>query len=184
MIEYFEGKVLGSNKNYIILDLKGIGIKIFCTNPLFYKEGSNYRVPIYIHINENDRDCYGFNDFKEKDLFTKLLTVRGIGPKTAFNIIGSAGKDSIIEAIANKDIDYLKKINGLGIKNASEIVLELSDKFKKYKIENNSVFKQIFFALEKMEFKTKDINYAISLLDKNITDVQVGVKECLKVLKP
>lgn len=182
MIEYLEGKIISIDKSFIVLDLKGIGIKIYHTNPLFFKLNNFYKIDVFIYVKEDDKDCYGFNNLEEKELFINLISVKGIGPKTSFNMIRNSGKDLIIEAIVYKDVDYLKKLNGIGIKLANQIILDIYDKYKNYKIIHNSIKKDVYDALVNLNINSKDINYVLENLNPNIINSDIALKEALKLL--
>ena len=82
----------------------------------------------YMHISENDVSLFGFESMEEKDLFMRLISVKGLGPKTAMNMLARAGYDEIIAAVETGNVAALKKMPGIGAKSASQIVLDLKGK--------------------------------------------------------
>lgn len=130
MISYIQGKLFHKTTNYLtVLTSSGVGYKIYSTNNVVsqYNISDSIALFIYSNIKENDISLFGFKESEELEFFEKLISVSGIGPKIALDILGSPIK-LISRAIIEKDIPTLTKIKGLGKKTAERLVLELKNK--------------------------------------------------------
>ena len=128
LYNYINGKVTIIRGDYIVLENNGIGYEIRVPNPFKLKLNEDYKIYTYLHVRDDIRDLYGFTTIKEKDLFLKLISVKGIGPKTALAVIGSAEIEKVIEAIESKNSKYLQRFPGIGPKASQQIVLDLFGK--------------------------------------------------------
>ncbi len=133
MISYLEGKIEYSGDKYVILNAGGIGYKVSIVPKLLNTlSKSQDKVKLHIHSQLNMRegtfDLYGFDKREGLDLFHLLISVSGIGPKNALNILSSVEPKHLKAAVINNDPDYLKKISGLGPKTAQRLILELQNK--------------------------------------------------------
>jgi len=152
MISFLEGKIEYSGDKYVILNTGGIGYKVNIIPRLLNSiseskalvkgrikgrspergEGQAYTVRLHIHSQLNMRegtfDMYGFDDREDLELFHLLISVSGIGPKNALNIMSSVEPKHLKAAVVNNDPDYLKKVSGLGPKTAQRLILELQNK--------------------------------------------------------
>ena len=108
MYSYIKGIVVEIMPSYIVIDNNDIGYKVFVPNPFFYKENEQYKIYIYEHIREDEHSLYGFNDIEERDLFLKLIDVKGLGPKMALPILATGSISGIVDAINRENILYLK----------------------------------------------------------------------------
>ena len=133
MYEYLEGVITLVTPSYIVVDVNGVGYKVFSPTPFAYKEGEKAKV--YIEQNFSDNNgftLYGFQSMEAKGLFLKLLSVSGIGPKSALAIMAAEDSDSLAEAIEQGEVKYLTRFPGVGKKTASQIVLDLKGKLGDY----------------------------------------------------
>jgi Holliday junction DNA helicase RuvA len=130
MYSYINGIVIELSSTYIIFDNNGIGYRINTANPYSFKQGEEYKVYIYQHIREDENSLYGFKNIEEKDLFLKLIEVKGLGPKMALPMLATGSVNGIMDAINRENILYLKKFPKIGDKVAKQIILDLKGKFK------------------------------------------------------
>ena len=128
MYSYIKGMVLEVGPAYIVLDNNDIGYKIFTANPYTFKEGEVYKVYIYQNVREDELSLYGFKTKEEKDLFLKLIEVKGFGPKMTLPILATGSVNGIIDAIERENVLYLKKFPKIGDKLAKQIILDLKGK--------------------------------------------------------
>ncbi|AUX11221.1 Holliday junction branch migration protein RuvA [Latilactobacillus sakei] len=130
MYEYLKGLVTAVNPYYVVLEVQGIGYQLQVANPYRYTESMSEVVQIYVHqaVRDNDITLFGFYDLDEKQLFQKLISVSGIGPKSALAILANSDHSGLIQAIMNDDIGYLTKFPGVGKKTAQQIALDLKGK--------------------------------------------------------
>ncbi len=130
MIAYLSGKIHNKGQGYLILLVNDIGYKVH-VNPVAYSEyGSGDKGDFYIyqHIKEDASDLYGFKDMDELCMFELLISISGIGPKSALGVLTISSLDDIKETIAQGDSSLLVKVSGIGKKTAERIVLELREK--------------------------------------------------------
>ncbi|WP_163970114.1 Holliday junction branch migration protein RuvA [Oceanobacillus halotolerans] len=130
MIAYIKGKLTAIYDDAIILDVQGVGYEIICANPFVFQSALNdvVKVHTYHYVREDAHILYGFKNEDEKYLFTKLISVSGIGPKGALAILGSVDIASFVEAIEREDDKFLTSFPGVGKKTARQIVLDLKGK--------------------------------------------------------
>ena len=131
MIAHLRGKLLAKHPNQAIVETAGVGYDVTITIPTFSDlpgPGSEVALHIHTHVREDQIALYGFLRPAEKQLFEKLITVSGIGPKLAITILSGMPADEMVGAIRGDDIARLTRIPGIGKKTAERMVLELRDK--------------------------------------------------------
>ena len=130
MIAYLRGKVLTTTSETVILDVNGVGYEIYCSGGAFRKVvvGQVAELHTYLQVKEDGITLFGFDSVKEKEIFLKLITVSGVGPKMGIGVLTSLSADEFAQAIATADVKRLSTVKGLGKKTAEKIVLELHGK--------------------------------------------------------
>ena len=128
MYEYFQGVIVTIKPDFVVIDVNGIGYKVFSPTPYAYQEGQKARVFIEQIVRDTGITLYGFQTEDDKGLFLKLLSVSGIGPKSALAIMAAEDSNSLAEAIEEGEVKYLTRFPGVGKKTASQIVLDLKGK--------------------------------------------------------
>ena len=131
MISFLIGTIEDKQENSLLLDVGGVGFEMSISSNTFSALpmiGESVKVLTYMSVREDDISLYGFSSKEEKDLFIKLISVSGIGPKVAISILSGLTLNALSIAIANKDVKMLSKIKGLGAKTAERICVELKDK--------------------------------------------------------
>lgn len=131
MISFLVGTIEDKQENSLLLDVGGVGFEMSISSNTFSAlpmVGESVKVLTYMSVREDDISLYGFSSKEEKDLFIKLISVSGIGPKVAISILSGLTLNALSIAIANKDVKMLSKIKGLGAKTAERICVELKDK--------------------------------------------------------
>ena len=130
MYEYLIGTITQVFPAYIVVENNGIGYLINVANPFRFKADETKQEKIYLHqvVRENEIALYGFSDFNEKQLFLKLISVSGIGPKSALAILANEDHNGFVSAVNNDDDAYLTKFPGIGKKTAKQIILDLKGK--------------------------------------------------------
>jgi holliday junction DNA helicase RuvA len=134
MIAHLRGRLLAKRPNQAIVDVGGVGYDVTISIPTFSDlpaQGSEVTLHIHTHVREDALALYGFLRVSEKQLFEKLLTVSGIGPKLAITILSGMPAEDMIGAIRGNDVAKLTRIPGIGRKTAERMVLELRDKLPK-----------------------------------------------------
>lgn len=131
MIAHLRGKVLAKHPNQVIVETSGVGYDVTISIPTFSDlpdTGSEVALHIHTHVREDAIALYGFLRSSEKQLFEKLITVSGIGPKLAITILSGMPADEMVRSIRGNDVARLTRIPGIGKKTAERMVLELRDK--------------------------------------------------------
>ncbi|HHX96140.1 MAG TPA: Holliday junction branch migration protein RuvA [Clostridia bacterium] len=135
MIEFLHGELQFKGDNYLVLQVGGIGYKLF-TPTLVIRELPELQTEItlftYLHVREDELSLYGFLTLEERDLFMILIQVSGIGPKLALTILSHLTCQDLYQAIMLEDLKTLQTVPGVGKKTSGRMVLELKDKFKKH----------------------------------------------------
>ena len=182
MLEYIKGIVTMILPSYIVVENNGIGYRIYTPNPYSYKEGSEYTIYIYEQIREDEHSLYGFNDISEKDMFLKLIDVKGLGPKMALPMLATGSINGICDAINRENVLYLKKFPKIGDKVAKQIILDLKGKVStSEEYVSSSESDDLVEALEALGYKKNDIRRVIPMVDKK-NDVETQIKDCLRLL--
>lgn len=130
MYEYMKGIIQAITPSYAVLDVAGIGYKIYMANPyqLSLKEGSEETLYLHQVVRDDSHTLYGFQTFEERQLFERLIQVSGIGPKSALAIMAANDHQGLIQAIQEENITYLTKFPGVGKKTAKQMIIDLQGK--------------------------------------------------------
>ena len=140
MIAYLRGKVLTTTEETVILDVNGVGYEAYCSGGAFRKitVGAVAELYTYLQVKEDGVTLFGFESVKEKELFLKLITVSGVGPKLGIAVLATLSADEFAQVIATADVKRLSTVKGLGKKTAEKIVLELHGKISAAEIMSAS----------------------------------------------
>ena len=181
MYSYMIGIVTGYDKNCIILELNNIGYLINVANPYSYKLNEEVKVYLYNHIKEDENSLYGFKSMEEKDLFLKLINVKGIGPKMAMPLFAGNNINGIYDAINTDNVTYLTRFPKIGDKVAKQIILDLKGKLTGQTDLFQSDSKELIEVLESLGYKNGDIKKILSKIDISL-GIEDQIKEALKLL--
>lgn len=143
MISYIKGKIEYISEGFIIVDNGGIGYKIYVSPNLMSNSkgiGETVKIFTYMSVREDDISLYGFESFEELEIFNKLITVSGIGPKGALVIISTISPSDFVMAVISEDVSTISKAPGVGKKTAQRIILELKDKFNTENFVEEKIF--------------------------------------------
>lgn len=179
MYEYIKGKIVDQNSNYIVVDNNGIGYLIFVANPYSFILEKEYIVYVYQYIREDEQSLYGFKTKEEKELFLKLIGVKGLGCKMALPMFATGSTEGIMDAIERENILYLKKFPKIGDKVARQIILDLKGKLSKEITTNSANFDELVEVLKGLGYKNNDILKILPSIDSNL-DIEEQIKEALK----
>jgi len=181
MYEYMNGLVTDVKSNGIVLETAGIGYFIYTANPFAFNENENYKVYLYQVVREDELSLFGFKKREEKELFLKLINVKGLGPKMALPILATGSISGIIDAINRENLLYIKKFPKIGDKLAKQIILDLKGKLvPKGEVQTNN-FDELTEALKSLGYKVADINKITKMINPT-DDIEVQIKEALKLL--
>lgn len=128
MIAFISGRVHSFTQDWVIIENQGIGYRVFFAHPEALSLNQQVSLYTYHYIREDEQSLYGFQSMDEYDLFVKLISVKGLGCKTASGILAASTFERIIMAIEVSDVAYLKTMPGIGAKTASQIILDLKGK--------------------------------------------------------
>jgi len=130
MIDYVRGRLAFRDAEYVVVDVGGVGYRVWCSSPFDHKLRDDEEVTFFIHyhVREDAHLLFGFPTREEQYMFRRLLDVTGIGPKVALGILAGAKPGTLIAAIQSDNISFLTKLPGVGKKTAQRIILDLKDK--------------------------------------------------------
>ncbi len=188
MISHLTGKVLIIKPIFLTLDVQGVGYKVFCTTQTLDKTSVDDELSLHTHlaVREDALDIFGFSTYTELELFVMLISISGIGPRSALGIMGLESVDKLVSAIAHGDINYLTKVSGVGKKSAEKIVLELKEKVTIFDISSLNEVRQeeadVLEALKTLGYRTDEARNALREIPKEIKEQGAIIKEALKLL--
>ncbi len=189
MISRLTGSIVHSDLKSIVLDVHGVGYKVAVSADIFTKLEKDAPVTLwtYLAVRENALDLYGFLSLAELNFFELLITISGIGPKTAMGILNVASVYSLETAIHTGDTSHLTKISGIGKKVAEKIVLELKGKIGEttHTPEQTQTMKNdsdVLEALKSLGYSPAETRDVIKKLPKTLTKTNDKIREALKIL--
>ncbi|KFZ26826.1 MAG: Holliday junction ATP-dependent DNA helicase RuvA [Candidatus Izimaplasma bacterium HR2] len=180
MYSYLKGTVTEIKSNGITMDVNGVGYDVRTPNPYDYKMDEELKVFIHHYVREDAIHLYGFKTTEGKSLFIKLLSVKGIGPKSAIAILASGNVVDVIGAIDRGDAKFLTKFPGIGPKASQQIILDLKGKIdlNQDSFAKSTNITDVEDALKSLGYKVKEITKAVKGLDGN-ESTDVLLKEAL-----
>lgn len=195
MIAYLKGIIDIKRQDYVVIDVHGVGYKIFMPEGAIQNLEVDSEVKIYtfMRVREDDVSLYGFLNVEELAMFELLISVGGIGAKSAVGILSNIAPSKFALAVITDDVTILKKLPGIGAKTAQRIILELKDKIKtqeateqeneiKQKIEVSDSAKDAIEALQVLGYTRREVEEAISKIgESNLTTEEI-IKRGLKYL--
>ena len=183
MIGFVRGLVHAFGVDYVLIDVHDVGYRINFYHPEALSIGKQMTIYTYQNVREDEISLYGFLSLKEYDLFTKLISVKGLGPKIASNILSKQSVDNVIEAIENGDVDFMKRMPGVGSKTASQIILDLKGKLVDSSdgaiIDNR--FDDVVEALKQFGYKNAEIKPIIKKLENQKGSTDELIKKALSM---
>ncbi len=185
MIGFLRGRIESITSESVCIDVDGVGYDVMVSNPSKFSLYQETLVYTYLKISENDISLYGFLFKEEKELFLKLISVKGIGPKSAISMMSKADYSNIIEAIEVGNLNYLKKLPGIGPKAAQQIILDLKGHLKVDKVEvikENPKHKEAKEALKTFGFKVNEIDLALSKIQDTDLEIDEIIFKALQFL--
>jgi Holliday junction DNA helicase RuvA len=189
MLAFIKGQIILKTSTYLILENQGLGYKIFIAPEILAElnKGDETSFFLYHNIKEDAEDLYGFNLAKDLEMFEMLISVSGIGPKSALSLMSLTGTEHLKSSIASGDVSLLTKVSGVGKKTAERVVLELRDKVAKLEseiqasgIEYSQNLSDEIDALMSLGYSLQESREALKKVDKDIIDSAQRVKEALK----
>ena len=213
MLAYIKGTLEMKMTGYIVIDVGGLGYKVFMSEVGIEKIGNigeTVKVHTYYKVREDDISIYGFNTLEELKMFELLISVSGVGAKTALTMLAICEPSEFALAVIAEDVKALTAIPGIGAKSAQRIILELKDKIAKEQemerinkqvsskskekesteaedklkivMENNNKVAEAIAALQVLGYNKKEIEKALTKLDKNELSTEELIKKGLNLL--
>lgn len=196
MYLYIKGSLEVKTKGYIVVECNGIGYKIFMSDKSLNEIGNvgdTVKVYTHYHVREDEISLYGFKTDEELRMFELLLSVSGIGARSAITMLSNIEPSEFAFAVISDDVDRMTKIPGIGKKTAQRIILELKDKLKteqaiskdekiKASIHNEEIISEAVSALQILGYTKKEINSVIEKLEIQNLNVEEIIKKALTIL--
>ena len=196
MIYQISGNLITKYKDFVVLEVSGIGLKITATNNTIdaFKLKEKILLYTYLHVREDTLDLYGFHSMLEREVFLLLIGISGIGPKLAITILSGMLPDHLKDKIISGDIIALTSIPGVGAKTAKRIIIELKDKFTKIEewslgfsdILNSKLYEDALNALSSLGYNPqqskKALDYVANGKDELKNNLEVIIKTALRQL--
>lgn len=185
MIGFLKGRIEMITQDSISIDVNGVGYELLVANPEKFTLYQDTLVYTYLKLAENDISLYGFLFKEEKELFLKLISVKGIGPKSAMGMLSKADYSNIIEAIEVGNLNFLKKLPSIGPKAAQQIILDLKGHLRVDKVEvkkENPLHKEAKEALKTFGFKVSEIDVALGKIQENNLAIDEIIFKALQFL--
>ncbi len=194
MISQLRGQILEISQRQAVIDVGGVGYKVYIIDEDQGKLKEGQDLTVYTHhvVREDAQDLYGFLKKSERDFFRLLITISGIGPKTALNILSLVPSQALVNAVRTGSTAHLVKVSGIGRKTAEKMVLELRDKLghigdtEDGTSSNISSDSDVIEALKALGYDAHDARDALKKVMKDIGDKEMDtgskVKAALKVL--
>lgn len=187
MISFLRGQVKIKFKNGIILELNNIGYSVFLSDRFLNEVKINQNLEVFTlqYVKEDIFDLYGFETWSELEFFELLISISGIGPKSALGILSMAKLDDLKESIVRGDSNLLTKVSGIGKKTAERVVLELKDKIMKLggnfnlASSGNSIGEEIE-ALVGLGYSWSEAREALKSVGEEVVDSGERIKQALK----
>ncbi|MBZ9578017.1 Holliday junction branch migration protein RuvA [Patescibacteria group bacterium] len=188
MIAYLDGKIIIKKEKFIVLNVNGVGYKVFLSKKSLAKLPEiekPLKLFCFLNVKENIMDLYGFLNYKELEFFEILESIRGVGPKAALEISSLGSLENIKERILSKDEGLFDGIPGIGRKKAMAIILELTGKIRD--ISKKSAFTKVSADeaeqdLVGLGFSREKARAALARVPKDIKDAEQKIKQALKIL--
>src|SRR3989338_4018453 len=185
MISYISGTVSEKATRFAIIDVGGVGYRVFVTEETLrhLKIGIATKLRTHHVVREDVEELFGFPDEEDLKLFELLLGVPGIGPKTALNILSVATPETLRRSISSNETAYLTKISGIGRKTAEKIMVELKDKLGRGE-EGETLQEEVdvLEALKSLGYSHVEAREALHAVPKEIFGTSGKVKHALKIL--
>lgn len=169
MIAHLRGKLISKHPNQAIVEAAGVGYEVNISIPTFSDLpalGSEIALSIYTHVREDALSLYGFLRLQDKQLFEKLISVSGIGPRMAISIMSGMPADAMVAAIKGGNVDSLTRIPGIGRKTAERMILELRDKLESFGVAEAAV--KVSPVQEDVISALVNLGYQRGLVEKNL----------------
>lgn len=187
MIGYLKGTVIFGDEKSAVVNVAGVGYKVFLPIKealrLAEKMGEEIALWTHLSVRENALDLFGFEEREDLRIFELLITVSGIGPRSALSILNSVDRETLISAIAAKETGYLTKVSGIGRKTAEKIIMELEGKVSSEgKRSHLTGGEDALEALKSLGYGEREARDALREISKETGTTSDRIREALKIL--
>jgi Holliday junction DNA helicase RuvA len=185
MIGSIRGKVILKDANYLLVEVNGVGYRVLVSSKVLSENKNEVMLFTYTHVREDALDLFGFSEIGDLKLFEYLISVSGVGPKTAMSIFSFADRNGVVEAVIKGDVEFFTQVPRLGKKNAQKIIIELKNKLGDTSSldlsgEDSAENNEIITALKTFGFSAKEAGDALKSIDKEAKTVEEKIKLALK----
>ncbi len=186
MLSYLKGKIKIKTDQFIVLEVHGIGYKVFVPQNVaenLNQEGEEQELYIYQYVAEDRQELYGFHRFSDLEFFELLISVSGIGPKSALGVMAIASTKTLRQAIVSEDTSVFTKVSGVGQKTAERVILELKNKLPDvigYRVSTESG--EAIDALVELGYPQKQAREVLAKAPSNLTLLGEKIKWALRNL--
>lgn len=188
MIAYVSGNIIAKREGFLILDVQGVGYKVFVSGRTLDKIAENQqgvKLFCHLHVRENTMDLYGFLTLEELELFEMIDNISGIGPKASLQVAALGSSAELKKAIEAKDEKFFSGVHGIGKKKIQKIILELTGKFE----ELNSLGRErqedreVINALVNLGFSQAQAKHAVSQVPQSAKTLEQRIRAAFKVMR-
>lgn len=166
MYYYLKGTLSEKTTDGVVIDVNGVGYFVFVSHLEDYTPGESLKLYTYLVVREDEQFLVGFKSAEEKDVFRQLITVKGIGPKTALNALSATNPNDLVRAIAANNITFLKKLPGIGAKAAAQIILDLKGALSDGSKGNPEQYEEVREALKGLGFRVAEIDRVLMAINE------------------
>lgn len=188
MISSLKGEILRVGGNFVEIEVQDVGYLVWCGQNFLKRRsvGERIRIHTYQSVSENDISLFGFENWDEVNLFKMLISVSGVGPKTAAQICGETESLEIIKAIGDANVEFFNKIKGIGKKTAQRIIVDLKSRIGGLgeldlaKEDGKMADDDLTLSLKQLGFDRREIEKVVAKLPKNLETIEEKLSWCLE----
>lgn len=177
MIRQIRGIVVSTSLSGIVVEVAGFGVEVRTAALMPAAVGSEITLATHLAVKQDGMDLYGFADPADRDFFELMLSVSGVGPKTALAVLRKGSREAIAGAISTRDLNYLTKVVGLGKKSAEKMLVELSEKV--VSSGHSDADTEVFDTLVALGYTEREARHAVQHIPTTITGKDARLKAAL-----
>lgn len=179
MIRQIRGKVLSIELTGAVVEVAGFGVFVYTPSLDSLTIGSETSLATHLAVKQDGMELYGFADPADRDFFELLLSVSGVGPKTALSILRRAPREQLESAIARRDINYLTRVAGLGKKSAEKMAVELAEKLSGKKDSEGGDDAEVFDTLVALGYTEREARKALGSIAETVVGKEARLRAAL-----
>lgn len=177
MIRQIRGKVLSTGLVSAVIEVAGFGVEVRMSTPQTLSVGADATLATHLALKQDGLELYGFPDAADRDFFELILSVSGVGPKTALSVLRRSPREALEGAIGKRDLAYLTKVVGLGKKSAEKMLVELADKVGPQVHDNADG--EVFDTLVALGYTEREARKALHTIPEGILGKDARLKAAL-----